>query len=53
MEPPRRLSKDSIDSALNAYQVDSAAKHRRVRSLNPVDFEQQIRVLICEAVGEN
>jgi hypothetical protein len=53
LEPPRRLSKELIDSALNTYQVDSAAIHRRVRSLNPVNFEQQIGVLICEAVRVN
>lgn len=53
-EPPRRLSKELIDSAVNTYQgVDSDAIHRRVRSLNPVDFEQQIGVLIREAVGMN
>lgn len=53
MEPPRRLSKELIDSAVNTYQVDSNAIHRRVRSLNPLDFEQQIGVLIREAVGIN
>lgn len=53
-EPPRRLSKELIDSAVNTYQeVDSDAIHRRVRTLNPVDFEQQIGVLIREAVGMN
>jgi hypothetical protein len=54
MEPPRRLSRELIDSAVNTYQgVDSDAIHRRVRSLNPVNFEQQIGDLIREAVGMN
>lgn len=55
MEPPRRLSRDLIDSVVNTYQeVNSAIIHRRVRSLNPMArFEQQIEDLIHEAVGMN
>ena len=54
MEPPRRLLKELIDSAVSTYrEVDSDAIHCRVRSLNPVDFEQQIGVLIREVVGMN
>ena len=52
-EPPRRLSKELIDDAVNAYQVDSASNHRRIRSLNPVNFEQQIEILIREVVGRH
>jgi len=54
MEPPRRLSRELIDNAVSTYQgADSAAIHRRIRSLKPVNFEQQIGILICESVGMN
>ena len=50
-EPPRELTQELIDEALNDYKLRSAAIHRRICTFTPVDFSKKIKELISEELG--
>jgi hypothetical protein len=54
MDPPRPLTEELIDNAIGKYQIVECDKaHRRVRNLNPINFERDIGDLIRESLGMN
>jgi len=50
-EPPRELTHELIDEALNDYKQRSGAIHRRICTFTPVDFSKKIKELIFEELG--